>query len=132
MVISWLSVAATAFIIVAIFSASGTAAWYALRQNGGVFVASFLWSFLVSFLWIGIVVENEPAVAALLPHAFSVHLLAGCLMAGSFSGFAGTQYGEGTTLLFTGVGAVVVLLIHAYLLPFLGAGWLYNNLLVVL
>ena len=128
MVVSWLSVAATAFIVVALFSAGGTGAWYLLRSSGGVFVATFAWAFLVSFLWVGIVVESEPALAALIPHAFNIHLLAGCVMAGSFAGF-GSQYGEGITLGFTGMGAVVVVLVHMYLFPLI-QGWVYGNLLL--
>jgi hypothetical protein len=129
MVVSWLNVAVTAFLVIALFSAGGTAAWYLLRANGGVFIATFLWSFLASFLWVGIVVETEPALAALIPHAFNVHLFAGCVMAGSFAGF-GSQYGEGLTLGFTALGAVLVVLVHMYLFPLI-LGWVYTSLLVV-
>jgi hypothetical protein len=129
MVVSWLNVAVTAFIVIALFSAGGTAVWYLLRANSGVFIATFAWSFLVSFLWVGIVVETEPALASLLPHAFNIHLLAGCVMAGSFAGY-GSRYGEGITLGFTALGAVVVVLVHMYLFPLI-QGWVYGNLLVV-
>jgi hypothetical protein len=129
MVVSWLNVAVTLFLWIGIFAAGGTALWWFLRADGGVFLAVASYGFLTSWLWVGAVVETEPALAALLPHTSIIHLLAACVMAGALAGYGG-QWGEGGALGFAGLAAVVVVCLHLYIFPEI-AGWVYTSLLVV-